>query len=332
MTCRIAVVGCGSIGKRHLRNFHVLGQTDLIAVDARKDRCEEIGAELGIPSCGTLQGAVAKGARVVLIAVPNAFHDAVMREAFEANCHVFVEKPITACSRGLDDLLKLQEERGLIGLMASNWKFHPAFRQMKAWLDSGRIGRVLSARAVSGQYLPDWHPWEDYRQMYSAKRALGGGVLLDSHEFDYLTWLLGPVRTIACLAGKVSDLDIDTEDLASALLHFESGAIGHIQVDYLQRTYVRCYEISGSEGSIAWEYGSGTVGLFEACTRQWLRVEDPSGYQINDMYLDQARHFLACLDGSERPATPLRRGAEVLTLLEAAAQSSREARFVEVGS
>src|SRR5215813_3907127 len=88
------------------------------------------------------------------------------------------------------------------------------------------IGKVIASRVKVGQYLPDWHPWGNYRQSYSAQGELGGGANLDAiHEIDYVRWLLGEV------AGKLSQLQIDTEDVAEILLRFENGAVGEIHLD-----------------------------------------------------------------------------------------------------
>ena len=330
MAWKIAILGCGSIGKRHLRNFLALGGTELVGVDLRTDRRGEVEQELGLPTMASLDEALQGGLDAVLIALPNSSHLPALRQALEADCHVFVEKPVAISFEGLEAVIAMQERKGLVGFMGSNFKFHPSFRQMKTWLEAGRIGRVLSARVVAGQYLPDWHPWEDYRQGYSARKALGGGVLFDSHELDYLTWLLGPVSQVACMAGRVGDLEIDTEDLAIMLFKFASGALGQVQVDYLQRSYLRRYEFCGTEGSLLWEFGTGRVSLYTAATQQWTHEPEPHDYQINNMYLEQAIHFLSCLEGQEQPLTTLRKGMEILHLLETARTSSQEHRFVEV--
>ena len=90
----------------------------------------------------------------------------------------------------------------------------------------GLVGRVLSARADCGFYLPSWRPGRDYRQTYSARARDGGGILLDAiHEFDYLRWLLGEVTEVFCIAGRWSRLEIDVEDLAEVSLRFASGAL-----------------------------------------------------------------------------------------------------------
>src|SRR5262249_48764462 len=136
------------------------------------------------------------------------------------------------------------------------------------------IGRITSARADVGEYLPDWHPWQDYRASYSGRRDLGGGAVLTfSHELDALCWLLGPPRRLTAMAARTSSLEIDTEDVAEIMLDFESGAIGSVHVDYVQRVPKRSLEIVGEQGTLRWDYHRNRLEHYVAATRQW-RIEE----------------------------------------------------------
>lgn len=328
MAWKFGIVGCGSIGKRHLRNLRALGQTDLFGIDPTPSRQAE-AAEIGAKPVDSLARAIEQGVNVVFITLPNHLHRAVLEESIEAGCHVFVEKPIAIESAGIAELVAQAEAKKLVGFMGSNWKFHPAFKQMKALLDAGKIGRVLSARAIAGQYLPDWHPWEDYRYGYSANRKMGGGILLDSHEINYMTWFLGGVKTVACMLDKQSDLEIDTEDTVGLLLRLQSGTLAEIHLDYNQRTYQRSYDFHGTQGYLSWDMRQRAVRLYERESDVWTVFETSHGYDLNQMYLDQTQHFLDCLDGKATPQTPLAEGLEILRIIEAAKQSSAEGRFVD---
>lgn len=320
---RMVVVGCGSIGKRHLRNLKTIQGMDLIGVDSREDRRREVENQLAIPTRATLAETLKTRADAVLVATPPRWHVPVALEAVRAGCHLFVEKPLSHTLDGVEELVREVEARGLVGFVGSNWKFHPSFQKMKMLLEKGAIGRVTSARCQFGQYLPDWHPWEDYRETYSARRDLGGGILLDSHEFDYMTWFLGPVQSLACMADRVSALEIDTEDTAAVMLRFASGAIGEMHLDYTQRAYQRNFEFFGEEGTIRWDIRERAVKLFEAGREgAWTVFDEPIGYDLNGMYVDEVRHFLDCIGRQTTPLTDLRQGLMVLKLILAAKTSS----------
>jgi predicted dehydrogenase len=226
---------------------------------------------------------------------------------------MLIEKPLGSAADGIDSLIALIEDRNLFAHVGSNWKFHPAFVAMKRKLDEGGIGRVTGAQVLAGQWLPDWHPWEDYRQGYSARADLGGGVVLDTHELDYLTWLLGPVRAVAGMTARSGALDIETEDVAAICLRFESGALATVQVDYIQRDYRRRYHIAGDGGTIEWDVRGGTVSHYRADTERTETIAAPLG-DVNEMYLAQMRHVLDGLRGLCAPVTPVGQAARVLAL------------------
>jgi predicted dehydrogenase len=301
---RIAVAGCGSIGSRHLRNLAALGCDDLVAVDPDRERLDRLAAETGARAAADFTGADA-----VLVTAPPALHLELAEQALAAGAHLFVEKPLAHSLDGVEDFVRRFEASGLVGLVGMNWKFHPAFVSLKERL--AEIGPVFSARLEFGQYLPDWHPWEDYRGGYSARRDLGGGILLDAHEFEYARWLLGPVDAAFGLVDRTGLLETETEDAVSALLRFASGAQGEVHVDYLQRRYRRTIAIHGAEGSLTWD-ADGDAG------------------DVNEMYMAEMRHFLACLAGEEEPRTTLRDAYEALLIGEAVRRSAGSGRLEAV--
>ena len=174
----VLVVGCGSIGQRHIGNLQRLGIENILAVEPREDQRKAVADRFGIEAAGDLPSALARGAFAALICTPSRLHLGQALAAAEAGCHLFVEKPVANSLEGLERLIETVESRRLASLVGCNFRFHPGLRRVKQLIEDGSIGKVISARADFGQYLPDWHPWEDYRKGYSANRSMGGGVLL----------------------------------------------------------------------------------------------------------------------------------------------------------
>jgi predicted dehydrogenase len=202
---------------------------------------------------------------------------------------------------------------------------------VKRLLNEGAVGRVVAVRVEAGQYLPEWHPWEDYRNGYSARHDLGGGIILDGiHEIDYIRWLLGEVVAVACFAGKLSHLEIDTEDTAAILLRFENGTIGEVHLDYVQRAYSRSCHIIGDEGTIRWDYEAGEVRCYSAATGKWQVIPNPPDWKPNQMYMDEMEHFLNCLARKEEPLLDVFEGRRVLEIALAAKASAETRKFVEI--
>ncbi|MBI9074770.1 MAG: Gfo/Idh/MocA family oxidoreductase [Desulfatibacillum sp.] len=326
---KILVVGAGSIGRRHLGNLKNLGEKDLLVMDPSQERRDKAVQDFDAQGFASLEQALAQKPGAVLVCSPNSLHVTQAMESIRAGCHTFVEKPLSHNSDGVDSLVREAEERSLVTMVGSNFKFHPLFLKMKEILESGVLGRITSARCQFGQYLPDWHPYEDFRQGYSARQDLGGGVLLDSHELAYMIWFLGDVDQVFCFSGKLSSLEIQTEDTAAVLLRFASGTIGEVHLDYTQRVYQRNYEFFGEQGTMTWDYSQGKVRLYLASEKSWTEFEQPGDYDINQMYVAEIDHFRFCAKTGKKTITDFMAGQNILEVILAAKTSSREGRIIK---
>jgi predicted dehydrogenase len=306
---------------------------DILAFDPREDRRAEVEA-VGVATTSELGALWDAKPEAALVTAPTKMHVPIALAAAEVGCHLFLEKPISDVHDGpLDQLLDVVERKKLVTLVGCNLRFHPGLAAARRVLDSGRLGRLVSIRAEFGAYLPDWHPWEDYRQGYSARANLGGGVVLDAiHELDYVRWLMGDVEYVAALVGKLSGLSIDTEDTASILLRFKSGIFGEVHLDYVQRTYTRACTIVGDGGTLSWDFANaGGIRVFDGATKSWDDAAGPAGWDTNQMYVDEMKHFLACVAGSEKPEQDVVEATRVLDIALAAKLSSERNSFVHVG-
>lgn len=329
----IIVIGGGSIGQRHAKNLLHLGQ-QIAMVEVNSERRSAVEQELGVSAYATFDAALADTKFAsAFVCSPSIYHLEQARQCAEAGLDLFIEKPLSHSLLHISDFLEAVKQKQLVTMVGSNWKFYPLFQIMKKLLDEGAIGRILSARCQFGSYLPDWHPWEDYRQGYSANKKLGGGILLDSHEFDYLTWFVGKkVKRIACFAGHVTSLEIDVEDIAEAIVQFDDGAIGEIHQDYIQRFSQRNFEFFGSLGSLFWDINSKKIVVHSILDKGRKTEEYPlvENYDLNTMYIEEARHFLECVQKRQETITPIEAGAEVLQLICAAKESAETGRVIEL--
>lgn len=332
---RVVVFGAGSIGQRHLRNLVALGHRVVAVVDPSRARLDE--ARTVAPVDCALLAEEARGfdqaADAALVCSPTSCHVRQARAAVARGWHVFVEKPLSHTLDDTDTLVAEAARAERTVLVGCNMRFFPSLQLVKRLLDEGRTGRVLSARAHCGYYLPSWHPDEDYRQSYSSRKELGGGVILDDiHEIDYLGWLLGDVREVFCFAEKLSRLEIDTEDVAEIFLRYASGAVATVHLDYLQRTYRRGCEIVGEDGVIVWDYIDQTVQLFGKEDHEAQTFFESINTDRNAMFLREMEHFARCVRGEATPAVDARAGRRALEIALAAQRSARERRIVALGS
>jgi len=306
------VVGLGSIGRRHTRNFLDLGIGACIGVDPSPIRRVEFEAQTGGRAFETLSEAMREGATLGIITSPSSFHVEQAIECAESGCHLFIEKPLSVTLEGIDDLIGVVDSGRLFAHVGSNFKFHQGLRALKEHLRQGAVGSVTGVQVLVGQWLPDWHPDEDYREGYSASTALGGGAVLDSHEFDYLTWLMGPIDEIEGFSRRSGCLEIETEDLACACFSFECGALGTLHVDYIQRDPVRRYHISGDAGTLECDLRTGVLSHYDALSGKLEVVQLKE--DLNEMYIRQAQHVLDGARALTSPVTSITHARDALRL------------------
>jgi len=327
---KILIAGLGSIGRRHLRNLLALGEGDILLYrTGHSIPPEDEFADFPVET--DLEVALARQPEAVIISNPTSLHMDVAIPAAQAGCHILLEKPIAATLDRVDELQRAVVESGVRVLVGFQFRFHPTLQRLKQLLNRGAIGRPLSVRAHWGEYLPGWHPWEDYRQGYSARADLGGGVVLTlCHPLDYLCWLLGEVTSLYAFTGRLGELDLEVEDTAEIGLRFASGALGSLHLDYHQRPADHHLEIVATQGSLRWDNSDGSLRLFQAERGEWQEYHPPQGFERNDMFLAQMHHFLSVARGEQTPDCTLRDGIRALRLALAAHESDKTGRVINL--
>jgi predicted dehydrogenase len=326
------VVGCGSIGQRHLQNLGDLGVCPLAFVETDPLRREAVIAETSAAGFADLNDGLDWSPDFVVLGTPTHLHVQQLLEVVERGLPVFVEKPLSHEAARLTEVAQQVERKHLVSLVGCNMRFHPGPAQVKKLLAENRIGRRLTARVHTGSYLPDWRPSSDYRTNYAAREETGGGCILDCiHEIDLARWYMGDVQDVVCMAGHLSSLQIATEDVASILCRHASGAISEIHLDYVQRTYERGCQIVGEQGSIFWDFNRKEVRWFDAGSDQWTAFRQPESWEVNQMYLDEMRHFVDCVKTGNPTVLPISDAIAVMRIAFAAKTSAREGKVVPAG-
>lgn len=338
------VSGVGSIGLRHIRNLRSLGVQRIAAVDTNSDRLESITDKMVIEVFTDYDQALKVfNPDVALICTPPVFHIRQAMLAVKENAHVFIEKPLSHTLEGVDELSELSRINQRVVSVGYNLRFHPGLRRVKDLLDRGVLGSILWIRAEYGQYLPDWRPWQNYKESYTARKDLGGGIILDmSHEIDYVIWLAGEPSEISCFSGHISNLEVDVEDTASMVLRLPNGIIGEIHVDFVQRTYNRTLKVVGELGSLELDLATHDLQVFnsgegaDSLSQIELGVNHPESIKPNvdidnnDIYLQEIRSFLECIQRQRQPEMSLSAAKRVLEVALAAKRSSRERLVVSL--
>jgi predicted dehydrogenase len=323
---RCLFVGLGGIGQRHLRNLRALlgDSVEVVAYRVRRERQTlddnlqvvagvDLEQKYGVSVCSDLTQALASRPDVVFITNPSSLHVPVALEAARQGCHLFIEKPLSHSLTQINELMALCDEQKLVTCVAYQLRYHPGFLRLRELLAAGAVGRLLSVRAEVGEYLPGFHPYEDYRRMYAARSALGGGVTLSQiHEIDYLCALFGRPRRVFSMGGHVSSLDIDVDDVAVSLLEFARTDGGPLFVelhqDFVQRPVQRSVTVLGERGKLTWSL-SGRY--FEHCDESGKSLERRGYAELsrNQPFMDELANFFGCVIRGEPCSPSVREGA-----------------------
>ncbi len=345
---KILMIGLGGIGQRHTRNLRaLLGSTaEIIAYRVRRqthvvtpamdaDPNRNVEDEYSIRVYPSLDEALAEQPDIAFVCNPSGLHVPVTRACIRAGCDVFVEKPLSNTLDGTEELVRAASDSGRIAMVGYQLRFHPCLRRLAETVQSGVLGNLLAVRATIGEYLPNWHRYEDYRQMYAARADLGGGVVLSQiHEFDYLYSLFGLPQRVYGIGGHWSDLEIDVEDTASILMECSmAGRALPIQLhqDYLQSPPNRQCEVIGDRGRAVMDLHALTVSVFTR-DNSTADVHSFAGFERNQLFLDETAHFLECVKTRKRPIVDLTDGLQSLRMALAAKKSIATHEPVELAS
>ncbi len=315
---RIAILGCGSIGQRHLSNLQGLGYGDLVAFDPVAQSRDDVARQYDVAVSATLEKVWIQQPQVVLVTAPSNLHLDLAMEAAHHGCAIFIEKPLSHALGGIENLLGEIQRRNLITMVGCNMRFHPGPAQVKQCIDDGTVGTVLAARIQTGSYLPRWRPWQDYRHSYSASVEWGGAVLDCIHELDLALWLLGEASLRVAVTRPANSLGLQTDGLAELLLEHSSGAVSSVHLNFVQRNYRRSIEIIGSDGTIEWDFTTGHVDMYGRDGDLATRAPQPDGWTVNDMYRDEMAYFMQHVQEARPTCNPVALAVQTLALALAA--------------
>jgi predicted dehydrogenase len=325
---KFLIAGFGSIGRRHFRNLKALGQNDLVLFRSGKSQLPD--EELtGYVVEQDIAAALAHKPNAVIVANPTSLHLDVAIPAAQAGCHILLEKPLSDNMDRVEELRTTVQSSGSRVLVGFQYRFHPGLQKVREILNAGELGKPISAQSHWGEYLPDWHPWEDYRNGYSARGDLGGGVVLTlSHPFDYLRWLFGEVDFVSGTVQRSGQLDIDVEDYADGTLEFVNDLVIKVHLDYLERPASHWLEVECSTGSMRWDAITGNLNVEHSDGRPSVDYPVPNGFDRNDLFLDQTHHFVEVVKGDAQPSCTLDDGIKALQIALAVHASNDEGKKV----
>jgi len=325
---KILVVGYGSIGKRHVENLLSISNLEIIVCTKRND-INKLKKHTKVYH--TINQSLKEKPDIGIIANETSLHIPTAIKLAKEGLDLFLEKPLSNSLKDVEKLHAIVKKKKLITQMGCNLRFHPCIKKIKSLIEQQKIGKIISAQVQNCSYLPDYHPWEDYRKGYAARKDLGGGVILTQiHEIDYMYWFFQDVENVISMSGKLSDLDIKVEDYVSSLLKFRNKIIGELHMDYFQRPDFRSCKIRGTKGEIYWNSDNNCVNIYNMNKKRWETELEVKNYERNFSYIEQLKHFLKCIKHRKETINDLEQGITTLKIALAIKKASKLMKSVSV--
>lgn len=324
----ILVIGYGSIGKRHTGNVAAAGHVPILVRHSptapnQNGFREYLSIEKALATEDTIDAAI------VCSPTSRHRHDALTLIANDVP-FLLEKPPADDLAQTLEIRKRIKESQFTYYDLAFTLRYYPVLKTIKAFLP--QIGPLYFARIAAGHYLPAWRPGVDYRTTSSASKALGGGVHIELiHEIDYCIWFFGVPEQIVGTVDKVSNLEIDSVDVCSALLQYSNGFMVEMHLDYLSHNPKRGCMIVGQNGTLEWEMDKKAVNYYEPGYKDATTVYQlPDDYDFNACYQDELGHFINIVQGKASPRVDIDVGVQAMRVVDAIARSSTLHQWVRV--
>jgi predicted dehydrogenase len=318
---KILVVGLGSMGKRRIRCLQSLGLSHVFGFDLRPDRMQEAKQQYQVDLVSSPAQMEKMPWDLFIISTPPDQHHSLLKMALKKGVSTFVEAGVI--QNGLQELELQARKRGTLVAPSCTLRFHPAIRDIKTLVQSGKYGSLTNFSYHAGQYLPDWHPWEKVSDYYVSRKETGGGREIVPFELNWITDIFGFPQAVKAFFGKTMNVGADIDDTYSVVMRFPQG-FGNLLVDVVARQGIRSLSLNLENAQITWNWQFPYIDVFEADLRRKIRYFCPEsssheGYCpqiIEEMYIDEIRAFLGAAQGGPPFPHTLADEIKVLALLE----------------
>lgn len=318
----VLLIGLGSMGKRRIRCLKSLGHDNIIGFDVRADRRDEVKVEYGIEVTSDISTGVQDNIDTVVISTPPDKHNECIKFAVENRKPAFVEASVLL--EGLEELNTLGKDRGVLIAPSCTMRFHPVIKNIKSIVSSGQYGKVTNFSYHSGQYLPDWHPWENVKDFYAGRKETGGCREIVPFELTWIVDVMGMPKKVGGFFGKTTDVgaDVDVDDTYVLSLDFGE-AFGNLTVDVTSRCATRSLILNMERGQILWRWNENVLKVYDAVSQRWIHHYYPQGQTvegynkniIENMYIEETNSFISAIEGKRAFPNSLDDDIEVLKLL-----------------
>jgi predicted dehydrogenase len=335
------VIGCGSIGERHIHNLKKIGIKELGIFDINQKRLTELRNKYRVDSFLDIESALEYKPDFSIICTYPESHHEFAKKCINAKSHIFIEKPISEKLKEIEKVLNNAKSKKLKVAVGYNLRFDKGLRSLKKKILNNEIGNTLFISAYFGHHIKFWGNGKKTNDHYILQK--GNGIILDdSHEYDYIRWLVNEkVISVFCQTKKLENIKTETESLASIFLKFKNGIIANVNIDYVRPRYERGCSIIGDEGKLEWKYEmlKPTKIKYGQKVESKLKKEMIFNQShksfnekvlVNNMYIEEMKDFLDSLQNNKQPETNGKDGLETLKIGLAALKSAKNGKVIKI--
>lgn len=338
---RCLIIGCGSIGTRHLHNLKTLGLNNIAIYDVDRKKADELSRRYKVKQFYELDSALSDEPDLSFICTYPKSHVEIANACIKNNSHVFIEKPLSSDLVGVESMLRKADLKKLKIAVGYNTRFDKGLIYLKHQLSRSKISTPLSVSSQWGQNIKLWRPGDNYKNHYILKK--GSGIILDaSHEYDYIRWLLDDdVTSVYCETKKSSTIKTQTESIAIITMKFRRGTIVNLLIDYIRPQYERKCQIIGEMGDLKWEYIVKKAGwknynviansrVITSFVNNKQVISNNFVVKLNDMYVNEIQNFIQSVIHNKKPLVDGWEGLKTLKVGMAALESSRKDKIIRI--
>jgi predicted dehydrogenase len=308
----ILIIGAGSIGERYVRNAWSLGYQNIVLLRQRKLPLRDIG-NAKVTIVYSWEEADALKPKAAIICTPTSMHIENSIECVTRGIHVLIEKPLSHTCERVDTLMELAIQNNVFVQVGYMMRYYPWLIQVKELIQSKQFGEIIHMTSFWGEYLPDWHPWEDYRQSYAAKKELGGGAALTlSHDLDVCNWLLEQLPATSRSAFNYrAGLEVNVEAGADFLLTYRQGVTAHVHLNFFQKSKERWYKFIFEEAVIDIDFFKHTFSIRKG---EEVEIKTLPEFDRNDLFIAELEDFFRNFDHPQKSIVNIQQAAKIIEL------------------
>lgn len=331
------IIGLGSMGKRRIRCLKALGYNNIFGFDCREDRRVEAEKKYAIKTYSNFSFALNKvKPSALIISVPPDIHHKYIKIAIENKIHFFVEASVV--DTDMEIIKQNLKQINIVAAPSATLLFYPAIKKIDEIIKTGILGKISNIIMHSGQYLPDWHTYENVADFYVSSPITGGAREIVPFELTWFSKLFGfPQRVCGNFRKTISIKGAESiGDTYNFLLDYRE-FLATITVDVVSRHATRRLLINGDKKQLIWDWDVSCIKLYNPESLKWEDIpykmkNAEKGYNPNigeNMYIDETKYFIESINGKRFFINTIENDHKVLKLLYAIEKSDKTSKFVK---